>query len=301
MDLISFRTFGSVLWLSSLATGFLAVTQQQVETNSEFQRRQETWRKDIESSLTKDEGWLSVAGLVWLHEGVNSIGVAKANGVVLPNGAGADQLGTLSLLGGQVTFSTASGVKSTLNGEKINSKVLQPDSDRILTGSIKWMVIIRGSRVGIRIFDLESRARKEFKGCHWYPADLKFRIVARYVPYTKPRSMDITNVLGDTAPVQNPGYVEFQLGGKTCRLEAQSAGNGLFFNFRDATTGKTTYAAGRFLDADAPVEGKVVLDFNQAVNPPCAFTAYATCPLPPKAKYLDVAIPAGEKAHHPVK
>jgi uncharacterized protein (DUF1684 family) len=110
--------------------------------------------------------------------------------------------------------------------------------------------------------------------------------------------LQITNVLGDTTPVPSPGYVTFTIGGKECRLEAQSEASGLFFNFSDTTSGKSTYPAGRFLDAPPPVNGTMTLDFNQATNPPCAWTAYATCPLPPAANHLSVAIRAGELAHH---
>jgi len=267
----------------------------------DYQQHILSWRKDVESSLTADEGWLAVSGLHWLQQGANSIGTSTKSNVVLPIGSGAAIIGTLALLGDQVTFTPTVGVKSTFNGAEIGTQLLRSDADRITTGSIKWMVIHRGSRFGVRVYDLASKARKEFKGCRWFPIQPQYRIEAAYTAYDKPKQMNITNVLGDTAPVENPGYVTFTVGGKVCRLEAQSAGGGFFFNFRDLTSGKSTYPAGRFLDAPAPENGKVVLDFNQATNPPCAFTAFATCPLPPKENYLNVAIPAGEKSHHPVK
>jgi len=121
------------------------------------------------------------------------------------------------------------------------------------------------------------------------------------VPYDPPKSVGITNVIGDTAPVSIVGFVEFTMDGKTCRLDAQGAGAGLFINFRDLTSGDSTYPAGRFLDTGRPVNGEVELDFNRATNPPCAFTAFATCPLPPRQNYLEVGIPAGEKTHHPAE
>ncbi len=122
---------------------------------------------------------------------------------------------------------------------------------------------------------------------------------ARYVTHKAGTTIPITNVLGDTAPAPNPGYVEFRFHGQTCRLEAIDEGDTLFFNFQDGTSGKETYPAGRFLNTPLPKDGFVTLDFNRAVNPPCAYTAFATCPLPPKGNVLKVRMTAGEKTHHP--
>jgi uncharacterized protein (DUF1684 family) len=129
----------------------------------------------------------------------------------------------------------------------------------------------------------------------WYEPSSKYALRAKFTAYNPPKEIRITNILGDTASVGSPGYVTFKIDGKEYRLDAESVGDGLFFNFKDLTNGKTTYGAGRFLNTDKPKDGMVLLDFNRATSPPCAYTAYATCPLAPRSNYLAVAIPVGEK------
>ncbi len=155
-------------------------------------------------------------------------------------------------------------------------------------------MIQRGQRIGIRLRDTNSKMRREFTGRKWYPLKPEFRLEAKWAPYNPPKPIKVPNILGDTNDDKSPGYAEFKLGGKTYRLEAVGVGPGLFFVFRDGTSGKETYGGGRFLDADKPEAGKVILDFNKATNPPCAFTPYATCPLPPRQNRLPVRIEAGE-------
>ncbi len=256
------------------------------------------WRQQQEADLKADEGFLSVAGLFWLHEGDNSVGSDARCDVRLPASAPA-QVGKLNRSFGHVTLTVNPGVTATLKGQPVTSAMLTPDSDRVSLGDLKFIVIRRGERTGIRLWDRGCRGFKEFKGCKWFPAAAKYVVQARFVPYDPPKMVPITNVLGDTQPVPVVGYAEFTLDGKTCRLDAEGAGDGLFINFHDQTSGHATYPAGRFLNTGKPVDGQVTLDFNRATNPPCAFTAFATCPLPPRQNFLDVAIPAGEKVHHP--
>jgi uncharacterized protein (DUF1684 family) len=175
---------------------------------------------------------------------------------------------------------------------------LRPDTsgnpDVLALGTLRLILLKRGERYAIRVKDNASPARKRFTGLRWYPADPAWRISARFTPYPAPRKIAIQNVIGATEYVDSPGVVEFIRGGKTYRLEPIAEGSELFFVFRDATSGKSTYGAGRFLYADAPEGGTVLLDFNKAENPPCAFTAYATCPLPPKQNRLTLPVAAGE-------
>lgn len=235
------------------------------------------FRKAQETGLLSDGGWLSVVGLYWLSEGDNALPPALRT------------LGKLVRQGETVRLYTPSGER----------RLLKPNSTEKLTqGSVAVQLLQRGKRLGVRVYDSESPARKSFKGQQWYAPDEGYKITAEFHPYPQGRTMDITNVLGDIQPVPCPGYVTFPLNGRLCRLEAQGTPTGLFFNFRDLTSGKTTYPAGRFLDTEKPTNGKVVLDFNKAINPPCAFTEFATCPLPPVANYLKVEIPAGEKKYH---
>ncbi|MDR3692191.1 MAG: DUF1684 domain-containing protein [Fimbriimonas sp.] len=293
--------FISIAGLATLCSQAYVQSPSKDDSGALYRDNIAKWRKGVEADLLTDEGWLSVAGLFWLQDGETTLGTDSNCGIVFPTGSAPGKVGTLTNSGGKVSFTVETGATATINGQAIDSRTLAPDSDRVQTGSVTWMVIRRGNRIGVRLFDKNSKGRREFKGCKWYPVDLRYRIMASYTAYPVPQEMPITNVLGDTQPVLNPGYVTFAIKGKEFRLEAQAAGNGFFFNFKDLTSGNETYPAGRFLDAPGPVNGKVLLDFNRATNPPCAFTAYATCPLPPRSNYLEVRIPAGEKTHHPAE
>jgi len=153
---------------------------------------------------------------------------------------------------------------------------------------------------------MNSPQRKAFRGLSWFEVDEAYRVTARFVPYGAMKPLSVPNVLGYTEKMLSPGYAVAHLGGKEIRLEGvleDPRATQLFFIFRDLTTGKETYPAGRFLYSDLPREGRVVIDFNRAYNPPCAFTPFATCPLPPKENWLPVRVEAGEKdyGHHPAK
>jgi uncharacterized protein (DUF1684 family) len=165
-------------------------------------------------------------------------------------------------------------------------------------GSLSLSVIERGGEIGVRLKDNASASRRDFKGLRWFPIDGAWRVVARFEPSAPGSTLEITNVLGQTQKLPSPGEAVFNLGGRELRLvpvlEKPDAGE-LFFIFRDETAARETYGAGRFLYAGLPVDGSVVLDFNKAHSPPCAFTRYATCPLPPKRNRLPVRIEAGEK------
>ncbi len=262
------------------------------------------FRDEQEAELKKDEGWLSLIGLFWLHQGSNSIGSDSKSEVVLPISVSPPVAGTIYFDNGKVILKQISNFGAFINGKSVDGEtILKTDSsgapDKVQVGTVSFMAIVRGKRTGIRLYDKVSKARSEFQGMKWFPVDEKYRVEAQYHPYNPVHQLMITNVLGDTNPVLSPGYLTFEIDRKQYRLETQTAGRGLFINFHDLTCGKEAYPAGRFLDADAPVNGKVLLDFNRSVNPPCAFTTFATCPLAPRANYLEVRIPVGELSHHP--
>jgi uncharacterized protein len=245
------------------------------------------WRRAREAALRADGGWLTVAGLFWLHDGANRFGTAKTNDIVLPDGPA--EAGVFELHGGKVTV--------TMDGR---TRPLAPDSkDAAHAGRLSLFVIKRGDRYGIRLRDPESEYRRDFQGIDYFPPDEAYRVTARWV--AAPQQIPILNVLGQTEQAENPGYAVFRLEGKELRLYPileEPGAQQLFYIFRDLTTGEETYPAGRFFYSDMPRNGKVVLDFNKAYNPPCAFTPYATCPLPPKENRLPVRIEAGEKTYH---
>ncbi len=261
----------------------------------------QSWRDEQERSLRADDSWLTLAGLFWLQEGENTFGSGENQHLVFPSGSCAAHVGTLVRQGERVTLQVASGATVTVNGEAVTHAALTADGDGknqpdlVRHGSLSFFVITRGHRVGIRLRDTNSPVRQQFAGRVWFNHDPAYIVEATFTPYEAGKTIPILNILGDVTDTPSPGFVTFSVNGQTCTLDATAAGSGLFFNFRDKTCGKESYGAGRFMMAGAPVNGTVTLDFNKAVNPPCAFTIYATCPVAPLQNHLPVAIPAGEK------
>ena len=264
----------------------------------------ELWRQERQAALQTDGGWLTLVGLFWLQEGSNCAGTDPACRVALAPGSAPARIGDFWFKAGTTRFMPSAGVDVRINGRAATEKVLSTQPGRydvVSAGTVSMFVIKRGARTGVRVRDTNSQARRQFSGTHWFPVQESYRVTATFVANAKPASVMIANVLGDLDPWPSPGYAVFTLGGRQYRLTAVLDGptaKDLFFVFRDLTTGKDTYPGGRFLYADMPVNGQVVLDFNKAHSPPCAFTPYATCPLPPKENALAVRIEAGELNPH---
>jgi uncharacterized protein len=261
----------------------------------------EKWRADYEADLKSDHGWLSVAGLFWLHEGENKFGSDPANDIVLPDGAAPAEAGYFEFHAGKTVAHLKPGAAATMNGKPVETAELPPDSrtDRLHLGRLTLWVHQSGDRFAIRLRDPESPLRRNFHGASWFPVDESYRVTARYIPYDQPKQVPIQNLAGDSLALPISGYVVFTLRGEELRLEAEAEEGGrLTFVFRDLTSGKETYPASRFLDTDAVKDGRVILDFNEAYNPPCAYNPYTTCPLPPPANRMKVRIEAGEKNYH---
>jgi hypothetical protein len=277
--------------ISGLAAG--------VSADDAYRAAVEKWRSDREARLKADGGWLSVAGLSWLKPGANSFGTGTDQAIVLPEGSAPASAGVFELAGTRTTVKLAPGVVARMAGLPLSGPaVLRPDSgDVVELGAVSLQVIERGGRFGIRLKDRNAAARREFTGCRWFEVDERYRIEAKWVSHPQPRPLKVPNVLGQTESMPSPGYAEFSVGGTRVRLDGvleDPRSTQLWFILRDQTSGKETYPAGRFLYADLPKAGKVVLDFNKSYNPPCAFTAYATCPLPPPQNWMPVRIEAGE-------
>ena len=275
-----------------------------------FHKDLEQWRKNRQASLSSENGWLTLVGLSWLAEGENTFGSDPSNSVPFPEKKAPAKAGIFILDHGSVRMKMAQGSSVNLNGKLVGpteEQVLKSDAegkpDRLSLGDLSFYVIKRGDRFGIRVKDSKSPVRLGFKGIASFPADPTYRVVATFVPYATPKDIQIPTVLGTTETMQAPGYVKFKLHGKELTLEPvieDPKEPQLFFIFRDQTSGKGTYPAGRFLDAEMPKDGKVILDFNRSYNPPCAFTPFATCPLPPPQNRLPIRVKAGEKnyGHH---
>jgi len=255
----------------------------------------EQWRARHQADLMKDFGWLTVVGLDWLKEGDNRVGADPASEVPLPSGSAPRRVAIISLHEGKAVLHPEPGVPLTLNGKPATQTALREDDDVLAINHLKFYVIRRGDRAGIRLKDNDSAARKSFKGLAWYPVDPTWRIQAKFNQWTTPHSIVFHNTIGQQESEPSPGTVTFQKDGREFHLEPTLDEGKLFFVIRDQTSGKTTYGASRFLYTDTPQNGMVWLDFNKAENPPCAFTAYATCPLPPPQNRLALAITAGEK------
>jgi uncharacterized protein (DUF1684 family) len=269
-----------------------------------YVRSFEKWKADQTADLKKN--WLSLAGLFWLKPGANTFGSDPASQIVFPKGPA--HAGEFELNGKEVSLKLLPAAHATVDGKSATAAKLDPDTSQHVTyvemGSLRFHVIVRDERVGIRVLDRDSAAARNFKGMLFYPLDMNYRVTATWVPAEGKKTIEVPNVLGDVTAQSVPGVVEFKVNGEDSKLTALGGDvkKGLFFVFNDLTAKNDTYPGGRFLDTGPIVEGHVVLDFNRAYNPPCAVTPYATCPLAPKQNRLTVAIPAGEKfdkAAHP--
>jgi uncharacterized protein len=268
-------------------------------TSAEYRAQVEEWRKRREAALKADWGWLTVSGLFWLKEGANTIGSAPGSDILLPAGA-PERFGTLRLVGSKAEFTTDDS-NVLLNGKPVRkSEIRHADSgaaDVLSSGHFQLLLLKRGDRFALRLKDNESEARKEFKGLNWFPIEEQWKVQGKLTRFPSPTTLVFDTAVGVKEELESPGIVEFSYGGQVYKLQAAKEGDRLFFVIRDKTSGRSTYGASRFLYASLRDDGTVELDFNKAQNPPCAFTPYATCPLPPPQNRLPLAITAGEKTY----
>jgi uncharacterized protein len=272
------------------------------------------WRETRVGNLRKPDGWLSLVGLHWLSDGEQTVGAAADSAVVLATGP--KHLGTIRVVGKTVSFKPDSAV-TDLRVQSLQDNAwidvsasatgfdIEADSGthpgRILIGTEASVALIeRGGKLALRVKDASASTRTGFVGIDYYPINLSWRIEAEWTAHATPQTFEIQNVLGMIEQMPSPGYASFSRDGKNYRLHPvlEAGSDELFFIFADRTNGRETYGAGRFFYATPPVAGgKVVLDFNKAYNPPCAFTEFSTCPLPPPENRLDLAVTAGEKKY----
>jgi uncharacterized protein (DUF1684 family) len=259
------------------------------------------------AALKDPNGWLNLEGLFWFKKGVNSFGSAKENELVYDNAAFPKHLGDFIYEDGKVYWKDAATEKITIK-DNAGLVVANAETLNLLTAiegkylsqwkDFVWVVIQREDKVGVRFRNLKAKTLLEFKGIERFPVDARWRIKAKVIPQNQNPLM-IMNVLGQNTAQKHGGQLVFEIEGKTYRLDAiDEGGVRLFVTFADATTGKTTYGSGRFIELDKPdAAGYTYIDFNKAYNPPCAFTEFATCPLPPPQNRMSIAIPAGEKKY----
>jgi len=270
-----------------------------------YQRNIAEWRATHEAELKADDGWLTVVGLHWLKDGENRVGSKAGVEVPLPSSV-PERVGAIVVQNGKPRFKPAAGVAVTINGKPAQETNLRTDAempyDVAAIGRVKFYVIKREDKLGVRVKDNDSAARRQFTGMRWYPIDPSWRIQAKFVPWTTPHTLSFDTLAGVRERDESPGYVVFHRDGKEFRLEPVIDDRQLWFVIRDETSGKSTYSASRFLYAELPKGGPrqggpVELDFNKAENPPCVFTNFATCPLSPPQNRLSVAVTAGEQMY----
>jgi uncharacterized protein (DUF1684 family) len=279
---------------------------------SAWQRDLVAWRAMRATNLQAPEGWLSLIALGWLKEGDNSFGSAEDSRVQIAAKAPA-HIAVVRLEKGTVRLVAPAGgfpKELLLDGQSAKEQVLLADDaekpSKLTIGTLTVIVIHRDDQFALRVKDLDAPTRTGFHGLRWYEPNAAYRVHARWIPYNPAKTLDIPTVLGTTTHMPAPGAAEFTIDGQVVRLEPvleDPQSTDLFFIMRDATSKTKTYGAGRFLYTELPDHGvnqpgEVWLDFNKLVNPPCAFTAYATCPLPPPQNRLSVPIPAGEQRYH---
>ncbi|MEP6938536.1 MAG: DUF1684 domain-containing protein [Rudaea sp.] len=291
-----------------LKTGSLVLsallTSAALAAPSDYASEIQGWRHARLERLKAPYGWPSLVGLDWLIEGANSVGSAKDNAVVIAKAPA--HLGTITLRGGKATIAIDPGADVTIDGAKKASAPLlddgEPKPTLVAFGTVQFYFVRRGDKSGLRVKDSEAATRKQIiaTGIDNFDVDPAWRIEARWQAYDPPHEVEGVNILGQAEKYVMPGAATFTRDGKTFKVEPMLENPGdkeLFLVFSDRTSGKETYGAARFLYAEMPRDGRIVLDFNKAYNPPCAFTPFATCPLPTAQNRIDMRVTAGEKKY----
>ncbi len=291
------RAAAAVVTLTAALSLSLAAAENPQDENA----RIANWRAKRLASLTSETGWLTPIALYWLKDGENSFGRAATQAFSVDDAVLAADTGAFVLVDGRVRYVAHAPKVMTYLGKPVTSLDLVSDADdkptELIAGSLHFMLIDRAGHLGIRVRDSVSPNRLQFKGLQYFPVRADWHLQAHFEPYVPEHHIPIVNILGMTEEMTSPGAIVFERDGRSWRLDALLEAPGdreLFVMFSDATSGRQTYGAGRFLYVDLPNADRIDVDFNEAYNPPCAFTDFATCPLPPQQNRLALAIDAGE-------
>ncbi len=281
--------------LAVLAAGLMTSTA--LATPPQWEQEAMEWREQRLERLIAPFGWLSLGALEFLPDGEWTVGSAPDSDVQLPSGP--ERWGTLTFERPRAWFEPADGAEILVGEQRLEARmelVVAGDepATRVSAGTGWFEIARRGDRLVLRARDSEAVTRREFLGLDYFDFDPDWRIEARWEAHPDDTTIPVADVLGELRDQPNPGRAVFSVDGRDFALEALEADDQLFFIFADRTSGRSTYGLGRFLYSDLPSEGQVVLDFNRAYNPPCAFNAYTTCPLPPPENRLDLHVEAGE-------
>jgi len=265
----------------------------------------EQWRQERLKKLTAEDGWLTLCGLWWLHEGENSCGGDSSSDVMLPQGKAPDNIGSFHLSHNTVRFITQKDVAVTHNDSVVEAIDMRSDRHSKPTilkiGTLRFHIIDRGGKLGVRVKDSENPTRINFRGLDYFPIDSKWRAEATFEPYSPPKELHIPTMANTMEDYLSPGSLVFAVNGSTFHIDAlieTGSEDKLFIMYGDETNGKETYGGGRQMYTQLPdSNNNVVLDFNRAYNWPCVFTEYATCPIIPKQNVIPLRIEAGEKMY----
>lgn len=273
-------------------------------SDAEFRDSVLAWRQGRLERLTAPAGYLALAGMLWLDNGTYTLGSGEDDDLVVRSEVAPPRACIIHHEDGVTSIEATSGVELRLGSEVIRSRSLTSDAagdpDIVELGEVSFYVIKRADRFGIRLRDPQSPIRRNFGTIESWPIRREYAVEARFEPYVPPKKIPIVNEVGFVDSMISTGSLHFELHGEECSMDAlvyTLEDDFLFLIFRDATSAVETYGAGRFLYTDAPKNGRVVIDFNRAYNPPCAFSPYTTCPIPPLQNELEVAIHAGEKMY----
>jgi len=293
-------TVGAVLMAWIPWTGAIAVPADSATERGAV----EQWRSARVAELTSEQGWLTLVGLFWLEKGDNSFGSASSNQLVLNHPGLARRAGTFVLDSRGVHFTARRDSGITLEGQRISTLDMVPDTQGpptvLSSGSLRFFIIERSGKLGVRVRDIDSPRRRQFVPIDYYPIDPDWVFEARFEPYEPHRHVRIVNILGLEQEMDCPGALVFNRDGREWRLDAvleDPHDQTLFVMFADRTNGDGSYGGGRFLRVTLPSQGTTRVDFNEAYNPPCAFNDFATCPLPPAQNRLALRVESGEKAY----
>lgn len=293
------RTFLVCIMFSLLVFGCNNDDLGPAPVSENYSAEMEQWEESRIETLKKPTGWLRLAGMYWLNEGVNNFGSGDDQDVQFPERTIPNHAGYFVMENGVVTLRSAEGVEMTHEGETIREKVIFDGEEAldIEYESLEWLVIERDGEVAIRLFNKENEKADSFNGFPRYPLEPSLKLKAKYLPNPENTTIPIINVLGQNMETPSPGKVEFMIDGNRYSVDALAGTTRLFLIIGDETNQTETYQAGRYMYIDYPEEGSdyTVIDFNKIYNPPCAYSVYTTCQLPPPNNRLDVAIEAGEK------
>jgi uncharacterized protein (DUF1684 family) len=275
-------------------------TEYKSTSNKDYLGKINSWHEKRIENLKKESGWLNLVGLYWLKEGENTFGADKQNDIVFPQNKADEFIGRIIKNDTLIFTEINPDIKVYHDGEAVRNIEMKSDVSGDATilshKTLKWFIIKRGEKYGVRLRDLEAELLSSFKGIERFPVQDKWKIKADYIKHEKEKKIMVPSILGTVSEEISYGMLEFTVDDQKYSLEPIRSGKGLFIIFADLTSGESTYGAGRFLYTDGPDSNNtVILDFNKSYNPPCAFTKYATCPLPPDENRLKLKITAGEK------